>query len=251
MLASSVARTSSRERADLARLRRVVAEVALAVAHDADLGRDVEADLPAGADDELGRAAADVDHEQRLVVAGSRVAVAPRKVRRASSSPVSVRAAKAERVLDRRRRTSAPLAASRTAEVITAVALLALVLLDRARNSSSTAKTRSCGAVAEPAAGVDALAEPGETIDARARSGRSVDVGDQQPGRVRADVDDGDAHQAGCGSGSPASAASRLSTAMLGHARARSCVAEPTCGQRRAGSARRAAGRRRGAARGR
>ena len=46
--------------------RRIGVQVALAVADDADLRRDVEVELGAGADDELGRAAADVDHEHGL-----------------------------------------------------------------------------------------------------------------------------------------------------------------------------------------
>ena len=50
--------------------RRVVGEVALGLAHDPGLGRDAEADLGAGADDHLGRAAADVEHERRRRVGG-------------------------------------------------------------------------------------------------------------------------------------------------------------------------------------
>ena len=46
---------------ELARLDRVVGDVALGVAHRPDLERGVKADLGAVADDELGRAAADVE----------------------------------------------------------------------------------------------------------------------------------------------------------------------------------------------
>ena len=53
------------QRLELERAGRVVGDVALAVADDAGLQRGVEGDLLAGADDQLGRAAADVDHQRR------------------------------------------------------------------------------------------------------------------------------------------------------------------------------------------
>ena len=55
------------ERFQLERGGRVGGDVALGVADDAGLQRGVEGDLGAGADDQLGRAAADVDHQGRLV----------------------------------------------------------------------------------------------------------------------------------------------------------------------------------------
>ena len=56
-------------------------EVALGLADDADLHRDEERHVAAVADDELGRAAADVDDDDLAVVASwSRSLVAPRKV---------------------------------------------------------------------------------------------------------------------------------------------------------------------------
>ena len=64
------------ERRELLGRRRVGVQVALGVAHDADLGGHVEGDLAALADHELGRAAADVDHQQP----------ARRRARRARSS---------------------------------------------------------------------------------------------------------------------------------------------------------------------
>ena len=54
------------QRLQLERGRRVGGDVALAVADDAGLQRGVEGDLLAGADDQLGRAAADVDDQGRL-----------------------------------------------------------------------------------------------------------------------------------------------------------------------------------------
>ena len=54
------------QRLELERGRRVAGDVALGVADDAGLQRGVEGDLLAGADDQLGRAAADVDDQGRL-----------------------------------------------------------------------------------------------------------------------------------------------------------------------------------------
>ena len=54
------------QRPQLLRAGRVAVDVALGHAHDARGGRDVEARRAPGADDELGRAAADVDHDRRL-----------------------------------------------------------------------------------------------------------------------------------------------------------------------------------------
>ena len=67
-----LSRTSSRERVQLRGGRRIGVQVPLAVADDADLRRDVEA----RAEHELGRAAADVDHQVlagRTAVGGARV----------------------------------------------------------------------------------------------------------------------------------------------------------------------------------
>ena len=83
--------------------------------------------------------------------------------------------------------------------------------------------------VGKPAGRVDALPESRD--DALAvEHGHALrrDVGGQQPRRVRSDVDDADAHQAaGCGIGSAASAASRLSTARSAIRARVECVAEP------------------------
>ena len=62
------------ERLQLGRGGRVGGDVALGVADDAGLQRGVEGDLLAGADDQLGRAAADVDDQGRLAGRGSEVA---------------------------------------------------------------------------------------------------------------------------------------------------------------------------------
>ena len=106
---------------------RVGAQVALGVADDADLRRDVEADPAARAAHELGRAAADVDHEALGRVVGRaqrggarvrqrRLLVPAQRARRRTRAARRSRAAKA-----------APSAASRTAEVRTAVARRAAV----------------------------------------------------------------------------------------------------------------------------
>ena len=90
------------------------------MAHDAGLGGDVEVHLAARADDELRRAAADVDHEQRRGVAavagGGRAEVGePRLLVAARSCARRGRSASRTVAVN-----SAPLAASRTAEVSTA-----------------------------------------------------------------------------------------------------------------------------------
>ena len=54
------------QRLEVDRGGRVGGDVALGVADDPGLERGVEADLGSGADDQLGRAAADVDHQRRL-----------------------------------------------------------------------------------------------------------------------------------------------------------------------------------------
>ena len=90
--------------------RRVVGDGRSRVADDADLGRDVEARLAPGAADELGRAAADVDHHAAW---WCRPPGAPRSRPRtcsaASSSPESVRRREPE-ALGHGRRNASPLA---------------------------------------------------------------------------------------------------------------------------------------------
>ena len=86
------------ERVELPGRRRVGVEVALRVAHDADLGGDVEGDLasPPSPTTSSGRAAADVDHQQPL--AGRCAARSSRARSSASSSPSRMRASKPKRV---------------------------------------------------------------------------------------------------------------------------------------------------------
>ena len=67
-----MAPTSSTERLELLGPRRVGVDVPLAVANDAELQRGVELRLRPGADDQLGRAAADVDDEGLAVAAAGR-----------------------------------------------------------------------------------------------------------------------------------------------------------------------------------
>ena len=94
------------------RRRRVASQVALGEAHRPDLGRDEELDLVAGADDQLGAAAADVEHQQRLVVAAParraqirepRLALAGDRLR-VEAEPLAA----ARRALRRRSRRRAP-----------------------------------------------------------------------------------------------------------------------------------------------
>ena len=118
-----------------------------------------------------------------------RPAVAPRKVSRASSSPEMVRAS----IPKRSRRSSAnsgPFSASRTALVATATI--------RSAPWSSISRAVVLGdrhhaldrGVREPAGGVHALAQPGDVRPALELLELAVPhLGDQQPGRVGAQVD--------------------------------------------------------------
>jgi hypothetical protein len=109
----------------------------------------------------------------------------------------------------------------------------------RAPRSPRRSRRASCARARCPAS-------PSRPVDRRPRRGASprvrrsssssvpsgVDVGDQQPRRVGADIDDSDAHQpTGFGIGRPSSAASRFSTASsVIFARVAVWVAEPMWG---------------------
>ena len=127
-------------------------------------------DLAALADHELGRAAADVDHEQRArrrrrARGGRAEEGQPRLLVAAQRAARRGRSARG-----RRRRTRAPLAASRTAEVITAVAALGAVLRDRRGVLARARRTRArCGA--SPSAPVASTPSPSRvTIERRSTS---------------------------------------------------------------------------------
>ena len=175
------------QRGQLRRRRRVVVEVALAVADDADLQRGVEA-----GGDELGRAAADVDHEQPV---GAARRVAPANVSAASSSPERIRPSRPVRSRSSAAN-SRPSAASRTADVMTASARSRALAGDRRRVVLDHAEhpLPRVGRRRPPAS----RPSPSRvTTDSRTRSvriSRRVDVGDEQAGRVRSDVDHGGPH---------------------------------------------------------
>ena len=179
--------------------RRIVVEVALGLAHDAGLGGDVEAHLvsrrrsPSRSSRRRCRTRASASRS-----CGSRSLVAPRNVSRASSSPVRMWGSSPKRSLTvagellavgrvahragqhgqtpRRRR-----GARSSRRYPASVSNTRSIASSRRRPSLSTPApsrvtvlTRSSSSVTRP----------------------SLDVGDQQPGRVRADVDDGDAAHA-------------------------------------------------------
>ncbi len=85
--------------------RRVGVDVALGLAHDAGLVGDVELGLAAGADHELGRAAADVDHERRRACRRGRARWWRRGTSAAPPRRRSARAARGRSDRARRRRT--------------------------------------------------------------------------------------------------------------------------------------------------
>jgi hypothetical protein len=172
--------------------------VALGLADGAGLRRDVEADAVTVADDELGRPAADVDHDD-----------GPGGVGR----PLARRAAERQPrllVAGDRARVEAELAADPLGEV-RAVGRVA----DRARQDGDGAPRAELvdgravvaqdggdaldGLRRQPTVRVDALAQAGDdgaAVELLDRGGRRVDVGDEQAGRVRPEVDDGDARRA-------------------------------------------------------
>ncbi len=177
--------------------RRVVVEVALGLAHDAGLRRDVELDLAVASDDELGRAAADVDDDDLLSV----------------DRPLARRAGERQRGLlvaaDRAGVQVEPIAHRR--RELCAVGRVAdgarehrgrrgrAVLVDELAEVPERVEDALHRRVREPAGRVDALAEPGhDRLAMKLRDSPVIgDVGDEQPRGVRPDVDDGDAHGAG------------------------------------------------------
>ena len=170
--------------------------------------------------------------------------VAPANVSRASSSPLSVRAGKPS-TSRTRAANSAPFAASRTAEVITAAPRASPIC---SRKRASTSSTRCCGS--SPSRPVRSTPSPSRvTIDSRASSrvpsaiSRRVEFVPMSTAATRL---------------IPRGAASLRRRARRAGCRrpcrpsASGCARWPSrCAARRAGSARSAAGRRRAAARGR
>ena len=211
--------------------------MALGLADDAGLGRDVER-RPRGRCRSRARssrrrcrsrASASVvgvalagraeEREPRLLVAGEDVRLEPAAL------------------ADRRRRTRAPLAASLTALVSTATAR-------PRRGARSAPGSRRASRTRAPSprrasrpSGVDAGAEPGDRgppLELVADPA-VVDVGDEQPRRVRADVDDRAPHvsehaRPGAASAGRRAPASRLSTASSAIRSRAARVAEPMCG---------------------
>ena len=226
--------------------------MALGVADDADLGGDVERDVARAPRSRArssrrrcrSRAAA------RPALACAR-AVAPRKVSCASSSPLSVRASS-----PKRSRTvaanSPPLAASRTAEVITATAVRRAVLRDRRGVLGERCVHALARRLPEPAGGLDALAQP---RDERA----PLDLGDagRSTSAISSRVEFEPMSTTATRVNSPGGASARRRAPPAGcRPRSRSC--DGACarsrsrrGARRAGSARAAAGGRPAAARAR
>ena len=227
------------------------------MADDAGLGRHVEAHVSAGADHQLGRAAADVDDERGRRVPGSALAR-----RAAEGQPRLLSAGDDPRVEPVARRAHAR-------EEVLAVGRVAhgagehgdgplgslpfddrLVLGERGEHARH-------GVVAQQAGLAEPVAEARDLRAALALGQRAVggDVGDEQPRRVGADVDDGDSHLRKVAARRRASACRR---AQRGGCRRRGRPWRPgpwswpsRCGGRRAGWASRRAGGLVAAARGR
>ena len=149
-----------------------------------------------GADDELGRAAADVDDEVR-----ARLGEAGGRARGTRAAPPRRRtAARAARRAPARpgRRTSSRLLASRDALVAVARTRSTPRSSMTPRYSRSTASVRSIASGCSVRVSVDALAEARDLRaaldgDELGVAAAAVDVGDEQTRRVRADVDGRDA----------------------------------------------------------
>ena len=208
-------------------------QVALAVAHDAGLGGDVEVHLAARARDELGRAAADVDHQQRRRVAavarGGRAEVGqPRLLVAARACARRARSGRAPWPRTRRRwpRRGPPRSARRRAA--------------RSRGARSTPRSRrACRAPARCGASPsrpDASTPSPRRVTTERRSSSSHAV--RAPRRRRAGASSWCRRRRprrarvrpGTASARPASAASRFSTAISAIRSRVRTVAEPTCG---------------------
>ncbi len=138
-----IARTSRASSSSSVAARRIGVQVALGLANDAGLVGDVEGHLAAGPDHELGRAAADVDHERRGSV--GRVALAGGAEEREPRLLVPGQDVRLEPPARRRRppANSAPLAASRTALVSTATRVGAAVAVDQSPGTRRAPRTRA------------------------------------------------------------------------------------------------------------
>ena len=242
--AARIARTSATSASHARRGRRVAVQVALGLAHDAGLGRDVEAHLVTRS-----RSTSSVEPppmsitsvgvrrpgrarwwrqegEPRLLVAGEHVGLEAVAV-------AHLLGELARRWRRRARRWSAPRPRRRRR-----------ARRSRPGSSSSTANTRCIASsprrpsASTPAPEAGDHRAPAELVGDAA----VLDVGDQQPRRVgcrcrrrrrscRAQPSRGrSAGGTGCGIGRPSSAASRLSTARSAIASRAVCVAEPMCG---------------------
>ena len=169
------------ERLELRTGRRVVVQVALAVADDADLHRGVEA-----LGHELGRAAADVDDEQPV-----------RRARRARAGEGELGLLVAAE--DRAAQPGAGLQLGREAGAVGRVAhrrghhrerVLGALLRDRRGVALRHGEHALPRVRPQPPAGLQAVTEPGDErlADDLAEATLRVDVGDEQPRRVGPDV---------------------------------------------------------------
>ena len=183
------------KRLELALLGGVVGDVALGVANRARLERCVEGHLRARADDQLGRAAADVHDQRRRRHAaghGMRPGMSGEPRRRRRESARRARTAREARRRRRRgsRRRALPRSRSRRSVRLRA-APSAPGSPPTVSQTSSIASLESCRDVSTP--------RPRRvTVECRSSSEISpvLDVRDQKSGRVGAHVDDCDAHRA-------------------------------------------------------
>ena len=197
------------ERLELVRGGRVGVDVALAHAHDPDGQRGVKAGGPADADDELGGAAADVDHDGWLggglptQPSGPCFASLDRSAGHGAEERelrlfVAAEDAGVEvKVLAHTRGEVGPVGGVAHGGGEHGEVGAGAVGVDRGAVVLERAKDPLDGLLGEGAVRVDAVAEAGDVRASEQlvhRSAVRVDVGDQQAGGVGADVNDGDAH---------------------------------------------------------
>src|SRR3954471_13069380 len=212
--------------------------MALGLAHDASLGGDMEVHLSPATLHELGRAAADVDDDDRRLVLG--VALAGRAEEGETGLLVAGEDLGAQPVvvghLVDERGAVGGVAHRAGEDGDVALGLLGVEALAVLRERRADAVHRLVG---QAAGGVDALAQAGDDAVA-VEDGHAVggELGDEQARGVASDVDDADPHATAWGIGSPARPARRFSTASSAMRARVEWVAEPMWGTtRRLGAA--------------
>ena len=182
---------------NLGRRRRVVNDVALALPHYAKLRRNMEANCAAVADDQLGRATADVNDDDLRTIVG--IAAAGRAEERELCLLLAGNRSRVKLVAlrDLPRELATVGGVTGGAGKDGAPLIGATKLFDHRRVVIERREDASHRFFGKDAAGVNADAKPRHFAAPRQLGDRAVGgyVGQQQPRRVRSDVNDGDSHR--------------------------------------------------------